>query len=115
MCIRTKIPAKRSSRCTTTIEPTQSENSLLILELKAVFVFLEEGAQILGGVKQADPLLVVERDGETAEPVNADAALFTDTEFECALSAARGLFFQFGDAREQFFLGRFCHDSSCGG
>src|SRR2546421_8070284 len=35
----------------------------------------QEGAELFAGVEQACPLLVIERDGETAQAVNAHASL----------------------------------------
>src|SRR5580700_7231828 len=82
---------------------------LLFLEFEAVFVFFEEFAEVFGHVEEADPLLVVERDREAAQAIDADAALFTDAKFQCPLFAAFGFFLEFGDARHQFFFCRFGH------
>jgi hypothetical protein len=39
---------------------------LLFLELEAGLVFFEEFAEVLGDVEEADPLFVIEGDGEAA-------------------------------------------------
>jgi hypothetical protein len=39
---------------------------LLIFELEAMLVFFEEIAEVFGHVEKANPLFVVERDGEAA-------------------------------------------------
>ena len=40
----------------------------MILELEAGLVFFEEITEVFGHVEQADPLFVVERDGERPSP-----------------------------------------------
>src|SRR5215469_3633170 len=84
---------------------------LLVFQLEPRLVFLEEFAQVVGHVEQADPLLVIERDREAAQAIDADAALFPHAKFQRALFSAFGLFFEFGDARHEFFPCRFGHSS----
>jgi len=55
---------------------------LLRFELESVLVFFQECAQVLRRVQQAYPLLVVKRDGEAAEAVDADAAFFSHAKFQ---------------------------------
>src|SRR5271154_1032157 len=81
---------------------SRSERSILRFQLEPVLVFLEEGAQIVGCIEQADPLLVIECHRETSEAVDADAALFADAEFEAASRSRATLLFEFCDAGQQF-------------
>src|SRR5439155_2116283 len=62
------------------------------LEFAFGFLFFEEGFEFGDGFEQADPLFVIERDGKTPEAVDADAALFSDTEIESAAPFRAGLF-----------------------
>ena len=62
-----------------------TNSSALFFELEAVFVFFEESAQVVGDVEEANPLLVVQRHGETAQAVDADSAFFAHSELESAL------------------------------
>ena len=67
---------------------------LPILQLEPVLVLFEESAETVGGIEQANPLLVIERDREAAEPVDADAALFSDTELKGPSFSAADLLFE---------------------
>ena len=59
-----------------------------VLELQAGLVLLRGTREAGGLVEQANPLLVVERDGKAAEAVNADAALLAHFEIDGARTAA---------------------------
>src|SRR6266702_7680623 len=74
-----------------------------------MLVFFEEFAKVFGHVEEADPLLVIERDREATQAIDAYAAFFADAEFQGALFAAFGFFLQLGDARHQFFFCWFRH------
>ena len=69
---------------------------LRVLEFHRALVGLEELAQLVNLVEQPHPLLVVERDRESSETVNARSAFFADSEFQGALLSALDLFFQLG-------------------
>src|ERR1700722_8260933 len=84
--------------------------SPLFLQLQLGFVLFQKSFDIRGGAQQAVPLLVVERDRETAQAVDADAALFAD--FKNQVSAAFldfAFLFQLRQLRFQFFVSWFCH------
>src|ERR1700739_1353266 len=89
-------------------------NELFFLELQPAvgLVSFQEFAQIRRGFEQANPLLVIQRDGKAAQPVHADPAFFAHAKFECAGAAAPSLFFQLGDTCFQFFIRWIGHDGS---
>src|SRR5208283_4485331 len=65
-----------------------------LLELQARLVLLEELAELVGLVEQANPLFVVQGDRKAAEAVNADAALLAHFKVDRARTARLGLFLQ---------------------
>ena len=54
----------------------------LQFEFAGGFLFFEEGFEFLGGAEQADPLFVIESDGESSEAIDADAAFFAYAKIE---------------------------------
>src|SRR5579859_302331 len=53
-----------------------------LFQLELGFILVEKGAEIVGLVEQAGPLFVIERDRETSQAVDADAAFFADAELQ---------------------------------
>jgi len=66
------------------VQKTALVGLVSIFKLQAAFVFLEESAEIVSGVEQTNPLLVVESDRKAPEAIDAHSALFTNAEFEPA-------------------------------
>src|SRR6266567_560090 len=73
-------------------------------EHKAAVLLGLSTAELRRGLQKAVPLLVVERDGKAAEPVDADPAFFSNAKFECAGAPSGALLLQFGDARFEFLI-----------
>src|SRR5262245_52025074 len=56
-----------------------------VLGLELAVVVANEGSDVIGHVEQLRPLLLVERDGEAAEPVHGHAALLAHLDAAAAL------------------------------
>src|SRR5882724_9758094 len=82
-------------------------------QLELGFVFVEKGAEIVCLVEQTGPLLEIERDRETSQAINADAAFFTHAEFQRS-GAPCSLLLQFSETSFHFFVSRFCHVGTSG-
>ena len=82
------------------------------LELAAGLVLVEKRPQVARGIEQAHPLLVVKCHRETPQPVNTDAAFFSDPEFELPAAAPCLALFEFRHARPKFLILWFRHSPS---
>src|SRR5947209_5749342 len=87
---------------------------LRFFQLEFGFVFVEKGAEIVGLVEQPGPLFEIERDRETSQAIDADAAFFTDAEFQRSGALGGNLLLQFSKTGFHFFICWFCHVGSSG-
>src|SRR5437667_1942665 len=78
-------------------------------ELQATLVGFQESSQVLYGIKQLGPLLVIQRHREAPEPVHAHTTFLADLELQLATLLASDLLFQLGDLGHQLFFGWLCH------
>src|SRR5271157_4426782 len=84
--------------------------NLALLQLQLALIFFNKSLKIGSSIEQPGPLFVVERHRKAAQPVHADAALFTDAELQGAASLFPfHLLFQIGKASFQFFVTWFGH------
>jgi hypothetical protein len=86
------------------------QSALLAFKLQLTLVFFKELAEILGGVEQTGPLLVIQRDWKTAKAVNADSTFLRHSKFHgSAALFGFDLLFQILQASFEFFVTGFRH------
>src|SRR5882757_11574485 len=75
----------------------KATSAALLLQLQPALVIFQEFLEVFRCAQQPRPLLVIERDRETAQAVNADPALFANTEFHSTGAFTGSLLFEFGN------------------
>src|SRR6266404_4950504 len=91
-------------------KPNAPWGSTLFFQLQSGLVFFQELFYVVCRAEQAVPLLVIQRNRETAKSVNTDTAFFADLEDQIAAALLDFyLIFQLGQTGFEFFVGWFRH------
>src|ERR1700730_17452907 len=81
-------------------------------QFAASFIFFQKSSQILRGIQQPYPLLVIKRDRKASQSINTHATLFTYTKFQRSSTPPGAFLFQLRYFCFQFFVRWLSHFSS---